>query len=158
MRTRTHPLDRFWSRVDRANGPLCWFWTGRLDDKGYGRFYPSGSKGVRPHRFSYELYYRVMLPPHSSGWEIDHLCRNRACVNPHHLQVVTRHENVKRSTVGEFHAAKTHCPHGHPYDENNTRIIYHKDGSFAQRQCRACGSTSFRKYRKSLTTHYKKDQ
>lgn len=74
--------------------------------------------------------------------QLDHLCRNRGCINPDHLEPVTCRENLLRGqTFQARNAAKTHCPHGHGYDEGNTR--FNKDGS---RACRSCERKRARKY------------
>jgi hypothetical protein len=85
--------ERFWARVDKADD--CWLWTGYIKPNGYATFYPGGGRHVEKpyvHRFAYELT-RGPIP---SGLEVDHLCSVRHCVNPAHLEVVTRRENLER--------------------------------------------------------------
>jgi hypothetical protein len=90
---------RFWQKVSK-NGPVpdyaphlgpCWLWTGGLDGKGYGQF-GLGGKHVRAHRFAYEL----LVKPIPAGLDLDHLCRVITCVNPAHLEPVTRQVNRQR--------------------------------------------------------------
>src|SRR5688500_6772566 len=81
------PLDRFFDKVD---GGDCWLWTGALD-RGYGKFFPAG-KTVRAHRWLFEQ----LVGPVPDGMDLDHLCRVRACVNPDHLQPVSRRVNLNR--------------------------------------------------------------
>lgn len=111
----------------------CWLWLGQLRD-GYGRLHSDG-KLLQAHRVSYEAFV-CDIP---DGLQIDHLCRVRCCVNPEHLEPVTQLENVRRGDAAggrfaaAFQRAKTHCPKGHPYSEENTE--HRKVGS---RRCRAC--------------------
>jgi len=126
--------DRFWRKVDR-NGPMpercpelgpCWIWLACTDQHGYGaikRGPPGGSRLA--HVVGWELA-RGAVP---DGLELDHLCRNPACVNPDHLEAVTHRQNMERGS----HATKTHCIRGHPFDPENT--IARRDGS---RACRSC--------------------
>lgn len=73
--------------------------------------------------------------------ELDHLCSNRSCVNGDHLEDAPHEVNVRRGRGGENWAAKTHCPQGHPYDEENTNLYQ------GRRYCRKCGTERGRKWR-----------
>jgi hypothetical protein len=122
----------------------CWQWVGCGKDNGYGVHY--GVIGFRDggkrrqyyaHRFSY-IAHKGNIP---DGYEIDHLCRRPMCVNPEHLEAVTRRENLMRgNTVCAINAAKTQCPAGHEYSPDNTRT---KDNV---RKCRACDRVRRRRY------------
>lgn len=84
-----NPERRFWQNVSKSAG--CWEWQGAVMGGGYGAIKVEGRR-VPAHRFAYEL----LVGPIGEGLEIDHLCRNRSCVNPEHLEPVTRSVNVKR--------------------------------------------------------------
>lgn len=122
--------------VIQENG--CWDWVA-LDPEGYGRW--SQRRGTKmAHRRIYEL----LRGPIPKGLTIDHLCRNRACCNPDHLEPVTFLENVMRGHgPAAQNARKTHCPQGHPY--NAIRV----DGKLRGRRCSVCEVASSReRYRK----------
>lgn len=88
-------IDRFWSRVDRRDNERCWiFEHAAASSNGYGRFSLNG-RTVMAHRIAYELV-KGPIPP---GLFIDHLCMNRPCVNPDHLEPVTHTENIRRARV-----------------------------------------------------------
>ena len=113
----------------------CWEWRGYIDRHGYGHI-GVGSESPLVHRVSY-IAFRGVIP---EGLVIDHLCRNRRCVNPNHLEPVTAAENQRRG----FPATKTECKNGHPYDEKNT---YRRPGTNGQRDCRRCAVDRARRYR-----------
>ena len=120
--------ERFDFYVRRSSG--CWEWAGKHRPDGYAILAADGEQ-IRAHRFSYERF----VGPIPHGKEIDHLCRNRGCVKPSHLEAVTRQVNMLRGdTVAAKNAAKTHCANGHPYNARNTYI--RKD--HYSRQCRIC--------------------
>lgn len=106
----------------------CLNWPGYLDSCGYGKWL-----GRPAHRVVYEAVVGAVPP----GLELDHRCRNRACVNPAHLEPVTHAENMARSSV----ATKKTCKNGHPFDDANT---YNRPRG--GRDCRACGVDRTRRY------------
>ena len=125
--------ERFDSKWQPEPNSGCWLWLGCLDANGYGAFRML-DKTWRAHRVAYEIYKGFIL----DGLTLDHICRVRCCVNPDHLEAVTHQENMRRGDAGklgrERQLAKTHCPQGHPYDQENTFI----NKSSCARSCRAC--------------------
>ena len=122
--------QRLWAKVDKAAPDGCWLWTGATKN-GYGAVYVGAGRSEPAHRVAYQL----LVGPIPVGLVLDHLCRNRRCVNPEHLDPVTHATNILRGTgYSARNAAVTHCPQGHAYDETNTYLHPMR----GQRNCRAC--------------------
>lgn len=131
---RRPAMDRFIENIELADSG-CIEWTGGMNGSGYGQFYvgrdanPSTGKGYA-HRWSYVTF----VEPIPDGLHIDHLCRNPKCVNPDHLEAVTRVENVLRGeSQWARNARKSECPSGHPLSGDNLRHT-----SRGERRCREC--------------------
>jgi hypothetical protein len=124
---------RFWAKVDRRSDSECWLWLGALRS-GYGHVTITRDDGRRSwyaHRVAYEMAHGEI----PAGMTIDHLCRNLRCVNPDHLEVVTRKENVLRGVgLSARNARKTECKRGHPFTPENTYV----QPSNSSRRCRTC--------------------
>lgn len=122
---RVDPLTRF---IVAPSG--CWEWQGWTSLDGYGEL-QINKKSLRAHRLFYETH-KGKIP---KGLVIDHLCRNRACVNPEHMEPVTIKENTLRGFGSPAqNKRKTHCKHGHAFTEENTYKIH--GGRFCK-TCRA---------------------
>ena len=124
---------RFWSRVQIGADDECWPWLGSRDSWGYGAFCWSRKplRQTTAHRIAFIL--RRGRP--AFGLELDHLCRNRKCCNPSHLEPVTHAENIRRGGP----ATKTHCVNGHEFTPENTR-----QRARGGRECRTCINASLR--------------
>lgn len=121
----------------------CWDCLNTKAGNGYFQV-QLDNKVVRAHRMSYEMFVGDI----PEGLVIDHLCRNPACVNPDHLEVVTNKENILRGVgLTAQNSKKTHCLRGHPYDAANTRVG--KKG----RDCRACHRLYWHQKYKSMYTY-----
>ena len=119
---------RFWSKVEKTVG--CWIWTACKTKFGYGWFQMGRQAGPR---LAHRLAYESAVGPVPEGLTLDHLCRNRACVNPAHLEPVSRGTNVLRGVgFSAENARKTHCSSGHPYSGDNL------DRRPKSRRCREC--------------------
>lgn len=133
---RRPALDRFAEKIALTDSG-CIEWIGGLNGVGYGQFYAGRTSLAETgktyaHRWSYEYH----VGPIPEGLHLDHLCRNRACVNPEHLQPVTVRENLLRGEgPSAVNAEKTHCPKGHPYSGDNL-YVYPTSNI---RRCRECG-------------------
>ena len=128
-------LDKKWSDYP------CYKWPGYITGMGYGQLGTKKKlgKNISAHR----LVWEATNGPIPHGLSLDHLCRNPACVNPHHLEPVTHKENCLRGVgITAINSKKTHCKTGHPFDEDNTG--YQKSG---KRYCKECQKVASNKYR-----------
>lgn len=126
-------FERICQNLEEVGG--CLVWSRSLRTDGYARTWV-GNKTTYVHRFMYEN----IIGPIDKGLVIDHICRNRACANPAHLEVVTQKENVRRGNIVINKQNRKHCLSGHAYNEKNT---YYFKGN---RQCRVCKKLNQRKY------------
>jgi len=134
--------DRLERNAVRLPFSGCWVWVGAADPLGYGRIGMQG-KAKLAHRISYQ-HFVGEIPV---GLELDHLCRVSACINPNHLEPVTRKVNTDRGICAETHrkrfALMTHCHRGHEFTESNTYIAVQKNRSF--RNCKTCAKINMEK-------------
>ena len=129
-------LERFWTHVD-INPGGCWLWKAGSSNRGYGKFWADGNTWS-----AYRWLYQAVIGKVPKGLTLDHICRTRLCVNPAHLEIVSVKENVLRGIgITAVNAKKTHCKHGHLFDEQNTYLV--SDGS---RACRTCVRLNMRRY------------
>lgn len=119
--------QRFWAKVDKDGAEGCWLWVGSQSPWGYGVFNRAGGRGAKGTRHVHRIAYEWCVGPIPDGLEIDHLCRVPLCVNPDHLDPVTHAENNDRKPK------KTHCPHGHEFTPENTKL-----DKAGYRHCREC--------------------
>lgn len=119
------------ARFDQSKSGGCWPWTGGTGKAGYGLV----SRGrSRTRLLAHRVVYTILRGPIPGELPLDHLCRNRICVNPAHLEPVTVGENNRRGFgASGIHARQTHCVHGHEFTAENTAIL--PSGS---RKCHAC--------------------
>lgn len=139
------------AKVDKAEDG-CWEWLGSRTSNGYGRHQMRGK-----HWMAHRAAYVLLVGPIADGMQLDHLCRNRGCVNPEHLEQVTARENTLRSSsfIAD-NARKTHCHKGHEFTPENTYAM--KGGG---RSCRECANASQRRYRakqRALLTQWAVDR
>ncbi len=148
------PIERFWKKViiqGKGYNTPCWIWIASTNSQGYGHINISG-RIIASHRWAYE-HFIGNIP---RGLELDHLCRNILCVNPSHCRAVTHKVNILcGNSPAAINTTKTHCPHGHPYNKENTFFIKYNGG----RRCRICMRNAWRIYRennKSSINEYKR--
>lgn len=132
-------IYRLHNRTVKTSG--CWEWVGWRSPEGYGKMKAQGKM-----KFAHRLMYEVERGEIPDGMVIDHLCRNRGCVNPNHLEAVTRGTNaIRGNTPIAENAAKTHCHKGHPLMGDNLK--YEFPNGQRRRRCRTCHRDNNTKYR-----------
>ena len=128
---RESDLERFLGRIQPDAGG-CWLWAGGLNGYGYGQFSMGRGVNALAHRLSYALFAAPLKP----GLTIDHLCRNRGCVNPDHLEQVTGVVNTLRGFGAPAqNARRDACVNGHLFTEEN---VYRRRDRNGGRECREC--------------------
>lgn len=140
-------IERFWSKT--VTSPDCWGWQGSHQHQtGYAQLHVRLDDGRWSATVAHRVAWEIIHGPIPDGLVLDHLCRNRGCVNPGHLELVTDRVNILRGTgFSARHAVKTTCPAGHLYDEANTYI--RKDSKAGARQCRTCDADRHRAARQA---------
>lgn len=154
--TRPHPplVERFWDKVSPEPMSGCWLWIGATNEDGYGRIIPGGADSKKP-RLAHRVSFHLFRGPIPNGREINHKCRVRCCVNPDHLEAVTRTQHLKidadiferglkkgRATVRRNQQRRTHCKYGHALTKDN--LTNEKN----RRRCLTCARRHWRTYGK----------
>jgi predicted nucleic acid-binding Zn ribbon protein len=135
--------ERFWAKVAVPYQPsCCWEWQSACHSTGYARL---SIRGVC--LLAYRVSYTLLIGRIPAGMTIDHLCRNRKCVNPDHLQPVSLANNIYRGYNPPAMARRqTHCKHGHAFTPENTHVGISSNGK-ERRRCRKCDAEKCRRMR-----------
>jgi hypothetical protein len=128
-------IKNFFNKVDKNGQNGCWLWIGCISNGGYGAFYGINRKVEPAHRF----YYNIVNGEVPKSLDLDHLCRVRNCVNPEHLEPVTRSINLLRGK--NWHRDRKHCKNGHEWTTENTYK------SKTQRVCKICQKAKMERFK-----------
>lgn len=132
---------RIADKIEQITESGCWIWRGRCLPTGYGISWYD-KKRIYAHRLMYQLF----IGPIADTLTIDHLCRVRCCVNPHHMEAVTQGQNTLRgNSFSGINARRTHCPQAHPYSQDNT----YTDPTGA-RHCKICKRAAFLRFKRRV--------
>lgn len=138
MKSVVNPVERF-KRNYLLSEDGCWNWQ-KYTNRGYARF-NNGERIVDAHRWYYQVFYNIKL---NTKQHLDHLCRNRKCVNPGHLEIVTNKTNwLRGNSITRLKSLQTHCIHGHELVGKNVYVRSNK------RRCNTCHKLKAREYRKN---------
>jgi hypothetical protein len=137
-------LKRFLSKIKKDKNSFCWIWIGTISWKGYGTFCVMKNRksfNTNAHRVSY-MIYKGEIP---EGMTVHHICHNKKCVNPNHLELKTNYENrLEGNCWSAVNARKTHCKNGHEFNKEN--IYYHLRNGSLRRYCRLCRIEATKKW------------
>ena len=141
-------IRRFWDAVDQPSEDECWEWGGTIMPNGYGRRVVYRKDHTRYHALAHRVAWELANGRIPEGLTLDHLCRNRACVNPAHLEPADQRENTLRSPVAgaAVNSQRTRCINGHDFTPANT---YWRKRDGRSRACRACLRETMRRKRAS---------
>lgn len=142
----TPPWERFQRHVVHDGISTCWHWSGCTNPH-YGSFMLNTKRGQNKRVLAHRYSYQMLVGAIPDGLELDHLCRNKLCVNPAHLRPVTKRENIlaiPREIRAKF-GKKTHCRNGHEFTPENT--LLRPDVRGVWRECRACRKATERRAR-----------
>jgi hypothetical protein len=138
-------LEKYTDKIDHPQG--CWIWSGTINRGGYGNCYVN-KDGYRTTMQASRAWFEHVNGPIPPGLELDHLCRNRVCVNPSHLEPVTGRENTLRSeALTAKYARATHCKNGHPFTGDNLKI---RSSSLNHRRCAKCSALNCKRYKAAI--------
>ena len=136
-------MERYFKKVRIPSDDGCWEWIGCITGKGYGQF-----RRIKSHRWSYQWFYNMTIP---SNVVADHICRNRICIRPDHIRLVSPRENVLVNSNGfaAKNAIKTHCPSMHEYCGSNLYVTPKGD-----RRCLKCKSEAQKRWKKKKRSRW----
>lgn len=137
-------IERTMSHISKSDD--CWVWLGKPANTGYGQI-GFGKRNERVTKNAHRVVYELLVGEVPEGKQLDHLCKNRLCVNPAHLEPVTQRENLLRGDgIPAVNAAKTHCVRGHKLSGDNVRTYGLRGG----RQCIQCVRMRQKQYRQKV--------